>query len=384
MRVVTLRVAMVGLRAPWGASGGVESAVAALAPRLVALGCHVTVYCRGRYNPHGDASVEGVRLVDVPTVYRRSAEALVHTALAAPLAAARHDVVHLHACGPGLFAGVPPLLRRASVVTLHGLDWERDKWGPAARAALRAGAWTAGRRASHLVGVSRSVAAWLRAHARAPVACVPNGVGAFVPEPWDPAAFPGLRPGGYLLFVGRLVPEKDLLTLVRAAARARPRLPLAIVGGAAYTDAYAARLRAEAPPGTVFPGPRFGREKAMLLAHARAFAFPSRVEGLPIALLEAMAAGLPVVASDIDANREALGDVGGWRVPVGDVGAWARALGEVAEADPARLRALGAEGARRARARFDWDAIARRTLEVYAAAVEGRAVEERAEDGAWG
>ena len=90
---------MIGLRAPWGTSGGVEHSVAALAPRLVRRGCEVTVYCRGRYNPHGSGAYEGVQLVDVETLYTPHLEAFVHTARVAPLAARDADVVHIHAMG---------------------------------------------------------------------------------------------------------------------------------------------------------------------------------------------------------------------------------------------------------------------------------------------
>lgn len=363
---------MVGLRAPWGVEGGVESAVAEIAPRLAAAGCEVTVYCRGRYNPHGSCVFRGVRLIDTATVYSRSMEAIVHTAIATPRAIASSDITHFHACGPALFSPVPGLFGRVSVATIHGFDWEREKWGPAARAMLHAGVWSAGHGASALIGVSEEVSSWLARRFDAPVTMIPNGVAAHAPEPWDPLLFPSLRPGGYLLFIGRLVPEKDLLTLMLAAHRARGRLPIVVVGGGSYTDEYVTLIQRAAPKGVVFTGPRFGREKAMLLTHARAFVFPSRVEGLPIALLEALAAGLPVVASDIPANIEVLGAGPAWRVPVGNVSAWARALGEVEAASPDALAEAGARGRRRAEEHFGWDAVVNSTIAVYERALRER------------
>jgi glycosyltransferase involved in cell wall biosynthesis len=368
---VSLRIAMVGLRAP-GAEGGVESAVAELAPRLARRGHAVTVYCRGRYNPHGDAIVEGVRLVDAPTVYGRTTEAFVHTGLAAPRAALRHDVVHLHACGPALFTPLVRALGRPAVVTLHGLDWEREKWGGTARAVLRSGAGAAGASASAVIAVSEALRAWAAPRFRAPVHHVPNGVSEHVPAAWDGAAFPALSPGRYLLFLGRIVPEKGLDTLLRAAAQARLDVPIVITGGAAYTDAYAARLRREAPANVIFTGPRFGAEKRMLLTHARGFVFPSHVEGLPIALLEAMAAGLPVAASSIAPNAEALRGVPHASAPPGDVGAWARALEELATADPSARARCGEAGRARARAAFGWERVVDATEAIYVAAAGQR------------
>lgn len=367
-----MRVAMVGLRAPWGVEGGVESAVAEMAPRLAAAGCTVTVYCRGRYNPYGTGMRDGVRLVDTPTVYRRSVEAFAHTAYAAPHAAVHHDLVHLHACGPALFAPVPSLLRRASVVTIHGFDWERAKWGAVARSVLRAGASSAGHGATELIGVSQGITDWFAARYPAPATFIPNGVSPHEHHPWEAGIFPALKPDAYTLFIGRLVPEKDLLTLVRAAARARPRHPVVITGGAAYTDDYVKQLHREASGHVHFTGPRFRREKRMLLSHARAFVFPSRVEGLPIALLEAMSAGLMCVASDIPANREALADHGGWRLPVGDVEAWAKALGELDAAEPAFRRGIGAQGRKRVQEHFSWDAVVQDTLAVYERSLRSR------------
>jgi len=362
---VPLRVGILGLRAPWGTEGGVELSVGELAPRLAALGVDVTVYCRARYNPHGSGMREGVRLLDTPTLYRRSLEALVHTGLAAPHAAWRADLVHLHACGPALFSAIPAVARRPVVVTLHGKDWERDKWGPAARAFLRSGAWMAGHAATEIITVSAGLGAWCRENFPAPVTHIPNGVATHVPVPWDPTRFPTLKPGGYHLFLGRLVPEKEIGTLLRAVGRASPRLPVVITGGGSYTDAYVDQLHRDAPPGVLFTGPRFGFDKAMLLTHARSFLFPSRVEGLPIALLEAMAAGLPTLASAIPPNLEVLGTVGGWRLPVGDADAWGEALHACEAAPFERLAAIGADGKHRVEASFGWDTVVHATRRVY-------------------
>lgn len=356
---------MVGLRAPWGAEGGVESSVSELAPRLAATGIDMTVYCRSRYNPHGNAIREGVRLRDSPTVYGRGSEAFVHSALAVPRAAIHHDIVHIHACGPALFSGVPAWFGRRSVVTLHGMDWTRSKWGAGAKALLRAGVATAGTHADAIITVSAELRDWVAARYPAPVFHIPNGVPPHRPADWDAATFPMLEPGRFLLFIGRLVPEKEIETLLRAAARTHSNLKIVITGGATYTDQYQARLRAEAPSNVVFTGPRFGIEKRMLFSAARGFVLPSRVEGLPIALLEAMAAGLPTLVSDIAPNLEALGDIGGWRLRCGDIAAWARAFEEAEAADPRFLARIGEAGAVRARDTFGWDPVVERTLDIY-------------------
>lgn len=357
---------MVGLRAPWGVEGGVEAAVAALAPRLVARGCEVTVYCRTRYNPHGSCVREGVRLVDVGTRYGRASEAFVHTLLCAPRAARGHDIVHLHACGPALFAPLPRALGRKVVVTLHGEDWQRAKWGPVARATLRAGAEIGGHAADRVIAVSGGLAQWAERFGPGRAVHIPNGVAPHQPVPWDAGVFPMLRPGRFHLFLGRLVPEKGL-DLLLDAARLHAGDPIVITGGASHTDAYVARLRAAAPANVVFVGSRFDLEKRMLLTHARSFLLPSRTEGMPVALLEAMAAGLPVLASGIPPVREALGDTG--TVVASDAAAWARALAGLEAAAPDTAAASGRAGQQRALARFGWDRAVDAHLDVYSGLV---------------
>lgn len=356
---------MVGLRAP-GAEGGVEQVVAALGPRLVARGCAVTVFCRSRYNRHGDR-FGGMDLVDVPTVYTKHLEAIVHTGLSMPRAARGFDVVHVHAVGNALWSFVPRWWGVPTVVTVHALDWQREKWGRVARGALRAGAWAAGRCADAIITVSEETRATF-APSAVPVVRIPNGVDAPAPEPLAAAGAPGLEPG-FFLYLGRLVPEKNLETLLRAHTRAATGRKLVITGSHGHAPAYFEHLRATAGPDVVFTGPKFGPAKAALLHHAAAFCTPSRLEGLPLSVLEAMACGRCVLASDIPAHRELLADGAGRLIPADDEAAWADAMRLVASAPDARV---GERARLRAEARYGWDPIADRTLEVYRDVVNKR------------
>lgn len=364
-----MRVAMVGLRAPWGPEGGVEAAMASLAPQLVRRGAEVTVYCRGRYNTLGPGEHEGVRLVDTPTVYTKHLEAFVHTGLSMPAAIRGADLVHVHATGPALWSWAPRLFGVPSVVTVHGLDWQRDKWGPTARMVLRAGAWGAGRFPSRLITVSQDLAA---VYERQGVSAtwIPNGVDPIDPVPLHEAGLEGLSSGRFLLLLGRLVPEKGIDGLLRAYAASGIDLPLLIVGGASYSEDYAARLRADAPPGVVLTGPLHGRRRDALLTHARALVLPSLLEGFPLAPLESLSAGRPVLLSDIPPHRELLGESeAGWLVPPSPE-RWSEALRALATTSDDELDRRGALGREHVRRHFSWEQVADRTLEVYRSALD--------------
>lgn len=356
---------MVGLRAPWGADGGVERAVGELAPRLSQRGCAVTVLCRKRYNPLGAGSHNGVRLVDVDTVYTKHLEAFVHTAAAMPSCVANADVVHVHATGPALWSWMPRLAGRATVVTVHGLDWQRDKWGAGARAALRLGAWSAAHFPHRVIVVGKHLAQHYEQRYGIVATWVPNGVAPIPAVPLQASGVPGLVSGRFLLLLGRLVPEKGVEGLLEAYGASGLEMPLLIVGGSSYSDDYVERLEALAPPGVIFTGPLHGEQRDALLGHARALVLPSRLEGFPLAPLESLSAGRPVLLSDIPPHRELLDGVGaGWLVPEGR-DHWVAALRRLAAADDDELDRRGETGRGYVHRRFTWESVADQTIDVY-------------------
>lgn len=353
---------MIGLRAPWGCEGGVERVVGELAPRLVERGCSVTVYCRRRYNSLGEGMHHGVKLVDVGTLYSKHLEAIVHTALATPRALPDADVIHIHATGPSLLSWMPRLVGRPTVVTLHGLDWQRQKWGRAARMVLQAGAWSAATFPHKLIAVGEHLKVHYEQTYGVSPTFIPNGVSPIPSVPLAASGIPGLTERGFLLFVGRLVPEKGLERLMAGYAAAGITMPLVIVGGATHMDAYAEKLAGLAPTGVMLVGSRYGEARDALLSHARAFVLPSHLEGFPLAALEAMESGLPVLLSDIPPHRELLSGApeAGWLVED-----WAEGLSALQATPDADLHERGALGRSLVRARYSWDHIAEKTLAVY-------------------
>lgn len=347
--------------------GGVEVHAANLYPLLAALGCRVEALMRTPYVGADRPRVyQGVRLTRVWAPRSRYLEAVVHSFLGVLYAALRRpDVLHVHAVGPGLVVPLARLLGLRVLMTHHGPDYERQKWGTIARWALRTGeAWGA-RWSNRCIAISRGIASIVRERYGTAADVIPNGV-----QP-PPARIGtgyierlGLEPGRYVLNVARFVPEKRHLDLIRAFREADTggwRLVLA--GTADHPDAYseAVRSAASADPRIVLTGFTVGDDLAQLYAHAGCFVLPSSHEGFPIAALEALSHGLLVIASDIPANRE-LDLSGDHYFPPGNTDAlrerleWAsRIVRPREEAEAVRRWAIG---------RWSWWEIARSTYDV--------------------
>ena len=366
-----LRIAMVGQKGMPATYGGIERHVEEMSARLVALGHEVTVYCRRSYDAMPMNQYRGVRLRQVPTVASKHLDAIVHSGTATVAALKdRPDILHYHGIGPGLMAPLPRYLSRVRVVqTIHGLDNQRAKWNRIARAALGTAHWLSGRVPDVRITVSRALAGHYQQRFGTDTRYVPNGVGEprRVPAHQITSRF-GLTAGNYLLLVGRLVPEKAADLLIRAFRRLPGTVKLAVVGGSSFTDEYVRILREAAgdDPRIVFTGFAYGDLLAELYTNAIAFVQPSRLEGLPLTLLEAGSYGLPLVASDIHPHVELLeSDAPGRRLfRDGDEDDLMRALWQVLADIPAERRGGALHGAR-LRAAYTWDAAARDVEQLY-------------------
>jgi glycosyltransferase involved in cell wall biosynthesis len=357
-----MRVAFIGSRGVPATFGGIEHHVEEVGSRLAERGHDVTVYCRANYVPESHTEHRGMQLVRLPTVASKRLDAIVHSALSTLRALGRrYDVVHFQALGPGLLTPVTRYASHARVVqTIHGLDDQRAKWGSGASAVLRGGAWLSARVPDATVVVSRTLADHYRTRYGRETAYIPNGVEppTCAPSPREISERFGLKGGDYLLFVGRLVPEKAPDLLLRAFRRVPGDVRLVIAGGSSFTDRYTDELGALAARDqrVVLPGYVYGETLAELYANAAAFVLPSYVEGLPLTLLEAASYGTPVVASAIGPHLEVLGTDGpGHRLfPPGDEDALVGVLRDAVEAG-AEARAGAAELRARVLAEYSWD-----------------------------
>ncbi len=366
---------MLGLRGIPGVQGGVEKHVEMLAGMLTSKGWEVEVLGRRRYlrDRAGD-HLSGIRVVSLWAPRRVALEALCHTFIGVFYAAVRRpDILHIHAVGPALMVPLARLFCLKVLVTHHGYDYDRQKWGRFAKAALKLGE-RFGMRFSHgRIAVSRDIARTMKTRHGVAVDFVPNGV-AVLPA----AALTGileeleLRPRRYILLVARFVPEKRQTDLIKAFARlGDPSLRLVLVGDAEFKSPYAreAKRLAEETPGVVLAGFQTGGRLAEIFANAGLFVLPSSHEGMPIALLEAMAYGLPVLASDIVPNKE-LGLAAESYFPLGDIGALAEAIARRMATPPSEdeMRC----NAEKAAIAYSWSSVANRTDAIYRAVLGER------------
>jgi len=354
---------MIGQKGIPATHGGVERHVEELSRRLVAAGHEVTAYTRPNYTERERTSYEGITTRSVSTIGTKHLDAIVHCALSSFDAWGHsYDVVHYHAIGPALTTPIARARGRKVVATIHAQDWMRQKWNPVARSILRAGEWAALHVPHETICVSEELTRQYESAGHR-VTYVPNGISI---DPGDDVSILdecGIDDGDYLLFAGRIVPEKGAHYLIEAWRRAGRPMPLVIAGDTSFSDEYVAKIRTAESDGVVFPGYVYGARLAALFRHAALFVLPSDLEGLPIVLLEALGYGVPVLASDIVPNVEVLGDKGRF-FRAGEVDSLTHEL-QNALRDVGDLRTEAAELRQRAIAEYDWDRVTRMTIDVY-------------------
>jgi glycosyltransferase involved in cell wall biosynthesis len=365
-----LSVAFVGGRGVIGTYSGIETYYEEVGARLAARGHQVTAFCRSYFTPDVPEH-RGIRVRRLPCLRTKHLETLSHSLLAtAACLGSDFDVVQYHAVGSAPLAVLPRLFGRATVVSVRGLDWQRGKWGAAARGALKLGEWASVRFPTATVVVSQALQRhYAEKHGRTTI-CIPNAV---VPAPRREAnrirRF-GLERDGFLLFAGRLSPEKGVHTLLEALRPLPRRRKLVIAGGSSYSQGYIEELRRGAWEDVLFTGNVDHRTMEELLSNCYAYILPSTMEGLSVGLLEALSYGTCIVASDIPANREVIGDAG-LTFPPGDVEALRRQLAALLD-DPELAERQRRLAAAQARSQPDWDEVARRTEALYLDLLAGR------------
>jgi glycosyltransferase involved in cell wall biosynthesis len=372
-----LRIMVLGLRGIIDVQGGIETHARQLYPLLARLGCDVEIVQRSPYYPREGRRREWRRLTLTYLWSPRTqiVETAVHTLLGVLYAAIkRPDVLHLHAVGPALLAPLARLFGLRVVVTHHGADYEREKWGPLAKALLRTGERLGIGFAHRPIVVSPMLKDAVEKRYGVPATLIQNGAPlASLRRTRHTLRRFDLRPERYVLCVARLDPGKRQHDLITAFKSARPPgWKLVIVGQIEAGDQYCQELLAQAAddPTIVLTGYQSGPPLHELYSHAGLFVLPSAGEGHPIALLEAAVYDVPILASAIPANL-ALPLPRDRYFPVGDTQVLANKLRTFTQRKaraPAETRAVHAA----IRATYSWREAAEATGSVYRYVARGR------------
>ena len=291
--------------------GGVEIVVEELCTRMVAQGYNVTCYNRGGHHVSGSEfdskrlkEYKGIRLKTVPTIEKKGLAAVSSSFFAALCCAfGKYDIVHIHAEGPSFFAWIPKLLGKKVIVTIHGLDWQREKWKAGFGAKfIRQGERNAVKYADEIIVLSKGVQDYFEKTYGRKTVFIPNGVNRpkkqkaeLITEKY------GLEKDSYILFLGRLVPEKGIKYLIEAFKQVDTDKELVIAGGSSDTSEFENEIKelAKEDKRILFTGFVQGQELEELYSNAYVYVLPSDLEGMPLSLLEAMSYGNCCLVSDI-------------------------------------------------------------------------------------
>ncbi len=358
-----VRVAFIGGRGLVSKYSGIESYYEQAGHELARLGHEVTVYCRTYFTPPMSTH-NGMRVRRLPTIRSKHLETVVHTLLStADAMTSDYDVVHYHCLGPALFSFLPRLAGKKTVVTVQGLDWQRGKWGRFAARVLRWGEAAAVCLPDATMVVSRTLQDYYREQYKRDTIYVPNGATLAPPRvprqliEWD------LLPNHYVLFLGRFSPEKNCHLLIEAFEHLHTDMKLVLAGGSSHSDGYAESLRRHESERIRFLPWVAGTNLEELLSNAALFVLPSEIEGLSLALLDAMAAGVAVLTSDIPENKEVV-EGAGFTFRRGDGTDLERML-DLLVHDPDLRRQAAARGRERIQGQYLWPEIARAIETAY-------------------
>ncbi len=360
---------MLGTRGFPDIQGGIEKHCEELYPRLVKLGCDVTVFTRTPYIPRGSRVTEwkGVKFIHLWCPKNKSLEALTHTFLGVLHSKTiSPDILHIHGIGPSLLTFIGKKLGLRVIVTHHGPDYERAKWGKMAKSVLRLGEKIGIKYSDRVIAISQGITEHIKRKYGKEALFVPNGVStpSLLPageelERW------GVEPKKYVFSACRFVPEKGLHDLIQAYKLIKnPSFKLVIAGDADHETDYSKNLKKQAAEtvGVILTGFISGTRLYELFSNAGLFVLPSYFEGLPMVLLEALSYGLPVLVSDIPQHKE---------IPLHEMRYFK--VGEVENLSNAIIDSYiqgiseseSSEYASLIKSNYNWDNIAVQTLNVY-------------------
>jgi len=369
-----MKIAVIGTKGLPPKQGGIEHYCAEVYPRMVAQGHSVDLFARSSYTGYpwfGSYDFQGVRVINLPSSKVTGVDAFITSAQGAIASMGKkYDIIHFHALGPALFTGISRIASSAKVVvTCQGLDWQRLKWNNGASRLIRMGEKAAVRFADEIIVVSEALGSYfLNTYDRTTV-YIPNAPAGYAPS--DPnfsyGTSLGLQQDRYILYLGRLVPEKRPELLIEAFSNLKPAgWKLALVGGVSDTSEFTSQLKdmAAGNPDIVFTGELQGPHLAEMVRGAGLFVLPSDLEGLPLAMLEAMQEGIPVLASDIPPHRQLVGQDRGLLFRAGEVNSCVQGLNWAIQ-HPQQIKTMAENAQTHVRLHYSWEQITAKNLKLY-------------------
>ncbi len=336
---------------------GFETCVEQVGRRMVERGHDVTVFCRSSHYTDRRADYLGMRLAYLPAVREKHLETLSHTALST-LRLSRDTAIVCMGVGNAPVVRALELRGRRAVFNVDGADWQRDKWGRFARWYLRTSERMASRGRSIVIADAKAVQDYYKREYDRETELVPYGADPPSDTGTETLRRFGLEPGGYLLWVGRLVPENAPDLFLEGVRRSGIDAPAVVVGDSTYQEEYKRTLRERAPANAIFTGYQFGVAYQQLTAHAGLYVLAAGVGGTHPVLLEQMAAGNAILARETSSNREVLDEAGLlWSTP-DELAGQLRELWQDAE----RREKLAECARRRALEKYSWAEVTTRYL----------------------
>ena len=368
------RIAMLGHKRIPSREGGVEIVVGELAARMCDKGYSVTCYNRKGHHVSGASfdesaknNYKGVKLKTVLTIDKKGLAAMTASFSAAICAAfGRYDVVHFHAEGPCAMIWLPKMLGKRCIATIHGLDHQRAKWGRFASWYIRFGEKCAVKYADEIIVLSQNVKNYFAEKYGRETVYIPNGISKSEKVGANEIAKKlTLNGNDYILYLGRLVPEKFVDGLIKAFCSINTDKKLVIAGGVSDSAEYAAQLKELANDNdkVVFTDFVQGKLLNELYSNAYLYVLPSNLEGMPLSLLEAMSFGNCCLVSDIPECSEVIGDCG-FTFKQGNVDDLKEKLQQLCD-DSFSVKKFKEQSSDYICNRYNWDEVTKETLKLY-------------------
>ncbi|WP_455542990.1 glycosyltransferase family 4 protein [Intestinibacter sp.] len=364
-----MKIAMIGHKKVPSREGGVEIVVEELSTRMEKKNHTVDVYNRAKFHElkNTKKTYNGINLKNAWTMDIKGSDAIIYS-ITATLRAIFHnyDIIHYHAEGPCAMIWLPHFLKKRTIATIHGLDWQRSKWGGLATKYIKFGEKMAAKYADEIIVLSKSVQQYFKDEYNRDAIYIPNAVnkpkvkeGNIIKKSF------ALEKQNYILYLARIVPEKGLHYLIEAYKGLGTDKKLVIAGDISQNTDYIKEVRelAKGNDNILFTGFAQGEILEELFSNAYVYVLPSDLEGMPISMMEAMSYGTCCLSSDIEECTQIV-DSKSFSFKKGDIESLRQSLEYLLSNEDVVIK-NGLECKKRLFEKYDWDVVIDQTLSLY-------------------